>query len=161
MDEDEVNNDETEFWDAPELPDHFEDPEHEAPEVAELPEVDHAAPDTEATELPDLTHVAGETETDFEDVVTETAEATELAEVNLSEVSRDDFAHEPAVFETVPAEDLPGMSFEADEIPEYLDDVATDVPDLPEVENVVIEPFTYQRRYPASGFLTANTYRGR
>jgi hypothetical protein len=161
MDEDEVNSDDTEIWDSPEAPDNLPEVTHEAPEteVAELPEATHEAP--EADPVPEFTPEAPDPETAFEDPEFEAGEADELTEVTPSEVASDDFAHDRPEFETVPAEDLPGLSFETEEIPEYLDDVGTEVADVAEMETVSIPVPEYRRTYAPHGFLTANTYRGR
>lgn len=156
MDEDEVNLDDTEIWDPPALP----EVTHEAAEVSELPEAAPEALDPETAfedaefEAPEVNEVARDA-AEFE-----APEVDELAEVT-PEAPANDFAHDEPVLETQSAEDLPGMSFETEEIPESLDDVEIDVADLPEMETVNVEPFKYERRFPAHGFLNANTYRGR
>lgn len=131
MDEDEVNLDDTEIWDPPALP----EVTHEAAEVSDLPEAAPEALDPE-TAFEDAEFEAPEVdEVPRDDAEFEAPETTELAEVT-PEAPANDFAHDEPVLETQSAEDLPGMSFEAEEIPEYLDDVETEVADVAEMETV-------------------------
>ena len=188
--EDDFNPDDTEIWENL-LPEVEDVPEitHETPEADPVPEMTLATADlADLVELPepaDIPEADGLPEADFADApeadglpeadFADAPEADGLPEADFAdapeadpvpeftaEESADDFAHESPVLQADPAEDLPGLSFEETEGPDLdFGEPETEVADIAEMESIAVEPFRYERRYPAHGFLTANTYRGR